>query len=454
MGVLPVRVHRGVIVLLLVVFATFVPTIMVESVPNIPTMGGVIVQTNVTGVALGIATYSNNDFVIVGTAGNVSSNATAWHVQPGDALAARYSSNAVNRWVRSWDLGNDDDFMEVIVDGDGNTYAIGYTRKFGGIDGCGGTIETTPHFTGWAYVMKITNDGDEVWRTNFSFSGRDGTFFQGGVLDGNHLILVGGTHLDTLNPLGCATSRTVQPFIVKMDLSGTVVDSKRFTQYSCSHWIKVASGASGNYYTVGQGFETDDCLPEEGDPPTSGCTSSVNLTAVIWNYCDNSQAFIFTDVATITGKVVSEGTIWDGQMSASTLARNTGTQAVAWHKVETPALANSFFHGMSIVTDSSDASYVTFLNRTHGISVPPFEFPFHKTLNPGGVLKTYQTHNVKYTASGTTVWSVIYGEEGVRNYVPYGSALDGEPRLLIAGARTDRLTGATHPLILRYQDLE
>lgn len=407
-------------------------SVKVRGDPIIPSSGGFVVQSNITGSAFDVATFSNDGVVIVGSSVGVSQHGgTGVNLKPLDGFIAKYDSTLTNEWVRTIDFGRTDLLNGVLVNGDGDIIAVGVTATGSGETGV----------DSWAYAFKYSaSTGSEVWRLNFSVPDNAGTGFTSVVANGTGYLIAGSTAVSTE-----VSGAEWYPLTVRIDASGGVVEYSVYTDYDCTDWADISLAGSGTHYLAGSRKVVSGSNCAEGIS-FEGCMGKLAGT-MSWHNCGSE--FALTAVANVDARPIANGVkSVSGERLMATLARLDNGN-VDWSQTAGAALGTQHFGPGGIVALGT-APISSSTNATNlGLPGPGYSVGeiAYDALYPPAAL------SIKYDSSGAVVWSTQYSPTGYGVWVG-GSALDDDPRLNVAGFRVNQIgTPEPHPIILRYTSL-
>lgn len=392
--------------------------------PIIPSIGGVVVQTNVTGVAQGITALTNNKFAIGGATKSLQLQGTDLYLTPVDGLLAKYSSGGSNEWVRTPNFGMHDVLHDVVADSSDNLYASGYTYTDGG------------NF--WGRVLKYDSSGSEVWSLNVTVSGTDNTMLTGIALDGTTLTITGAVRnvVQGVNK--------VYPLIAQVSTSGSLLSAVYMNDpsYLGHIWFDIAkTDSSSEWFVAGWASASVD-----------GTFARVDSDSVIWDKVVQSSRWnsVAHDGALPIGAGLTKETGTSTKYFFNTTKYESDGDLTWTRKYDTTPLL-PVYEAHAVVTDSSGNSFVSGRNAT--LVQNPGENPLNFLVTyilKGGV--AHRVHTNKYEPDGDLAWSVSYGET-LRDFEPLANTLDSEPRLLIAGFKADLAAVTAHPAVIRYEQI-
>lgn len=385
--------------------------------PHIPTFGGIVQQSNVTGLLAGIAVYSDNSFVVVGnTASLVQVDLTTVRILPFNGLIIKYSGAAEYQWHRFEDFGELDSLEDVVLDSSSNLYAAGWTM-------------TQSTDKAWGWLFKYDSTGTRQWGKNITITGTNFVKFSGIRVDGSNLIVVGSV---------VYPNELMRPLIMQLDLDGNVVTSRNGPEGRAHSEIAPTSTA-GEHFVSAYGNQV-------------GCMLRMSLSTDIWTECDVSTARRLLGVANLDGTSIAAGTYADNQNPTPRAAtvKRSGAGSLSWARTYGPT-TNAPYHAWAVTSDASSAYVVarngSAVTEQNGFASPGVIINYLVNLQA-----TVAIDAVKYAANGDLVWSVSYGDPLLHN-VPGDTAVDSYPRLLVAGTRVDPVLLTVTPLVVRYQDI-
>lgn len=135
------------------------------------------VSTNGHEEARGVAADASGNVFVSGTTATPVGNSSRT-----DLLVARFSPTGELEWQKTLDVsGGDDEGRGVAVDDGGNLFVTGFGRFDDNKD---------------PFVVKLTPEGDEVWRQSTHGSGIDGTGPIAVAPDGSRIVTAGATQRD------------------------------------------------------------------------------------------------------------------------------------------------------------------------------------------------------------------------------------------------------------------
>lgn len=403
------------------------PHVGVDGTPNIPTIGGVALQTNVTGVWLDVAVGADDSFVAAGSKGESSaaygSQVVGYRYE--DGLLARYTGAGVNLWVRSLSFGLSDELYGVELDSSDNIFAVGTTSS----------PQLQNQSTTWGWAFKYLPDGTQSWSLNVTISGYENVDFEDIVLDGNDLYIVGSAQ----------ASSDVFPILVRISSSGSLLGTTVFTSHPCHVWESIRLGdGSGTFYVNGVYLGC-----EESDPDV-GCVGKIASNySVSWLNCDEEYGSHFLAAARSGNNLASAGFLSDGSTLYWSTLNLDADGDLGWSSLFELALESLQVLGMGLSVDSNSNSFTSTYNGT---------VELEGSLHPLGISVTVGSQrmlSMKHDSSGDLEWTTEYGY-ALSAHVATSNALDDSGRLLVAGARfklTDPVEETVHPFVIRYEDL-
>lgn len=388
--------------------------------PSIPTMGGVVVETGITGRLFGVAAEADEDFVAVGDTIDLTSAGSVRTAAPIFALVIKYDNTAMRQWYTTIDVEDQDTLFDVVLDGDGNAYAVGYSQS--GSENVG-------------LVVKVEPDGDVSWTRTFTFANAEDTQFFGLVLDGSELVIVGATKVDVGGAKlgGC---------IVGYSLSGTLNFARYFVNGTDENdvWAGISIADDDEYYIAG-------AKSALGLPSSASVSVKATQSSITWRR-DGTSGSTFWGVGTLDGETVTVGASHTSDtVRQMNITRREADGDLAWWRLYGPGFAPNYF-ATAVTTDSGgDVLYATGNTGTY------IDFDIDEALSTSfNILETSKIRAVKHEADGDLVWDTEYASTG-NSVWAYGNTVDSEPRLIIVGMKYSTLADDLNPLVVRYIDL-
>ena len=152
-----------------------------------------------------------------------------------DAFLAKYDTNGVQLWNRTWGGPIDDDGMAIASDPSGNVFIGGYTSSFG----AGGYD---------SFIAKYTSDGTQLWNRTWGGTNQDDGY--GVAADGS-----GNSYLAGLTASFGAGGPDA--FLVKYAPDGTQLWNKTWGGILNDYGYGVAVDNSNNVYLAGEASGSD-----------------------------------------------------------------------------------------------------------------------------------------------------------------------------------------------------
>ena len=154
-----------------------------------------------------------------------------------DAFLVKHDSGGTWQWTRQFGTDVHDYGLDLVVDGSGNSYTVGYT---------GGDLGGPSHGSYDAFVVKYDSSGTPQWARQPGSTSQD--YAQAVTLDAGGNIYVAG---DTEGDLGGPNQGNTDAFIVKYDSGGTLQWARQMGGSWWDHASGIVADSSGNIYIAG-----------------------------------------------------------------------------------------------------------------------------------------------------------------------------------------------------------
>lgn len=226
-----------------VALSSIVVALMVSPLPGRATSTPKLMWSKVDGStvvdnAVGVSLDAQENLLVAGW----TNGAFSGFVNAGqsDVYIAQYAPNGLRRWVRQFGSRASDIPAAIATDSAGNSYVFGHT--YGNFD------ENTPQSAGDFFIVKMKNDGSELWRKQFGTAGADQA---GGVAvdASDNLYVVGSTEG---NIAGAANEGETDVVISKYSATGTQLWIKQFGTTNFDYGYGIAVDAWGTIAVVGE----------------------------------------------------------------------------------------------------------------------------------------------------------------------------------------------------------
>jgi hypothetical protein len=411
--------REGFVIAGIVSLAIFASVPVAQSDPIIPHTGGIIEQTNMTGHFEAVAVFSDDSFVAVGAIEEIQLTSTILSLTPNDALIVRYAESGAFHWARQPNWGPHDILMDVAVAADESIVAVGYTF-----------VDTQLTQARWPWVTNYSKEGTLNWELNVSSSSLlERAELRALLIDGGTVVAV-GREMET----------SPRPLVVRVLANGTLDGVLTLADHEWETFTDVAAGdQTGTFYVSGA---------RRHGSGVYGCQYKTNVTAVIWRECGEEEES--HSVANRGGTVVGAGWNQTTTGESAFLARRTssGSLSAAYEYASSTGFHEDEWYS---VASSANADFVSGHggNLTLCSSVSLGCSLQFDSLNPPDM------ESAKYASDGTREWVAQYNELAAT--FGLGNALDGEPRLLVAGGKVGQgiILGSyfSRPFIVRYESL-
>lgn len=222
--------------------------------------------------ATAATTDGSGNIYLAGYSGSTSSIASGGHQNTSgganDAFLIKFNTSGVRQWGTYYGGSLNDYGKDVVADGSGNIYLVGYTESSSAISS-GGHQNTYGGSTD-AFLIKFNDSGVRQWGTYYGGSSIDNG--EAGVMDGSgNIFLAGSTRSTSAIAMGghqnSHTSGGAQfnGFLVKFNSSGI----RQWGTYYGSYGYGVAKDGAGNIYLTGYAIN-DPGIASSGHQNTFG----------------------------------------------------------------------------------------------------------------------------------------------------------------------------------------
>ncbi len=305
-----------------------------------------------------------------------------------DYVTIKYKSNGDSLWMRAYDNGSVDYGYAIAVDGSGNVYVTGGSRRSGYSDDDYATI-------------KYDADGNEKWVKRYNYAnGAD--YGYAIAVDGSGNVYVTGASFNG-NNMDYAT--------IKYNANGDSAWAQRYNYANGEDFARaIAVDQSGNVYVTGCSYS----FSTYWDYATIKYDENGDQKWVRrYNYANGGDSAVAITVDA-SGNVYVTGASWSGSnMDYATIKYGPNGETL-WVKRYNGA-ANGDDYAKAIAVDPYGNVYVT------GFSY-------------GGSGTGYDYATVKYNNNGDSMWAIRYDYANGADYA-YGIAVDNMGRnVYVTGA--------------------